>query len=254
MAKTLVSLVTGAASGLGKATVDRLVSEGYKVIMCDLATSSGKSVADSIGPNVKFVPTDVRSEADVQNAVDVCHELHGKLNLIVNCAGISVARKTYNFNKGSAHELQEFSNLMMVNVVGTFNVLRLAVGLMGKNEIDENGERGVIVNTSGFAAFDGQMGQVALSACHGAINSMTLPLARDMASQKIRHCTIAPGLFDTPLTQFLPDKVKSYFADMTPLPKRMGQPEEFANLVVSVVNNPFLNGEVIRLDGALRFI
>ncbi|XP_050542435.1 3-hydroxyacyl-CoA dehydrogenase type-2 [Daktulosphaira vitifoliae] len=253
MAKALVGLVTGAASGLGKATVNRLVNDGYKVIMCDLPTSSGNTIAGSLGSHVKFVPTDVRSETDVKKAVDTCQELYGKVNLIVNCAGISTARKTCNFNKGSPHDLQEFSNILMVNVVGSFNVIRLGAALMGKNEVDENDQRGVIINTSGFAAFDGQMGQAALAASHGALNSMTLTIARDMASQNIRHCTIAPGLFDTPLTDFLPEKVKSFFSDMTPFPKRLGKPEEFANLVVSIVNNPFLNAEVIRLDGALRF-
>lgn len=254
MSKTLISLVTGAASGLGKATVQRLVKDGHKVIMCDLASSQGKSVAETIGPNTNFIPTDVRSETDVQNAIDTCKNLHGKLDLIVNCAGISAARKVYNFNKGSAHELQEFIDVLMVNTVGSFNVIRLGVSLMGNNETDENGQRGVIINTSAYSAYDGQMGQVAFSASKGAISAMTLPIARDLASKGIRHCSIAPGLFNTPLMNHLPNKVQSYFADMTPFPKRLGQPEEFAYLVVSVLNNPFLNGEVIRLDGALRLI
>jgi len=254
MSKALVSLVTGAASGLGKATVERLVKDGYKVIMCDLQSSEGKSVAEKIGPNTHFVPTDVRSETDVQNAIDTCKQLHGKLNLIVNCAGISIARKVFNFNKGSAHSLEEFTDVLMVNTVGSFNVIRLGAALMGNNEIDKNGQRGVVINTSGYSAYDGQMGQVAFAASKGAISAMTLPLARDMASQGIRHCSIAPGLFDTPLINHLPDKVKNYFADMTPFPKRLGQPEEFANLVVSIVDNPFLNGEVIRIDGGIRFI
>lgn len=254
MSKALVSLVTGAASGLGKATVERLVKDGYKVIMCDLPTSQGKTVAETIGSAVNFVPTDVRSETDVQNAVDTCKQLHGKLDLIVNCAGVSVARKVFNFNKGSAHGLEEFTDVLAVNTIGSFNVIRLGVGLMGANEVDENGIRGVVINTSGYSAYDGQTGQVAFAASKGAIASMTLPLARDLSIQGIRHCSIAPGLFDTPILQHLPDKVRNYFADMTPLPKRLGRPEEFASLVVSIVNNPFLNGEVIRLDGALRFI
>lgn len=254
MSKTLVSLVTGAASGLGKATVERFVKDGHKVIMCDLPTSQGKSVAETIGPSASFVPTDVRSESDVQNAIDTCKNLHGKLDVIVNCAGVSVARKVYNFNKDSAHNLEEFTNVLMVNTVGSFNVIRLGAALMGANEPDENEQRGVMINTSGYSAFDGQMGQAAFAASKGAISAMTLPLARDMAVRGIRHCSIAPGLFDTPLTQYLPDKVKNYFADMTPCPKRLGHPDEFANLVMSIVNNPFLNGEVIRLDGAIRFI
>lgn len=254
MSKALVSLVTGAASGLGKATVERLVKDGYKVIMCDLPTSQGKNVSETLGSNTRFVPTDVRLEADVQNAVDICKTLHGKLDLIVNCAGISIARKVFNFNKNSAHSLDEFTEVLMVNIVGSFNVIRLGVALMGSNEINDNGQRGVVINTSGYSAYDGQMGQVAFSASKGAITAMTLPLARDMASQGIRHCSIAPGLFDTPLVQFLPNKVKNYFADMVPLPKRFGRPEEFADLVVSITNNPYLNGEVIRLDGGIRFI
>lgn len=254
MSKALVSLVTGAASGLGKATVERLVKDGHKVIMCDLPTSLGKTVSEEIGPNTNFVPTDVKSETDVQNAIDKCKELHGKLDLIVNCAGISVARKVFNFNKSSAHNLQEFTDVLMVNTVGSFNVIRLGVGLMGSNEIDENGLRGVVINTSGYSAYDGQMGQAAFAASKGAIASMTLPLARDLAVQGIRHCSIAPGLFDTPSINYLPKKVKDYFADMTLSPKRLGYPEEYANLVVSIVNNPFLNGEVIRLDGGIRFI
>jgi len=254
MSKALISLVTGAASGLGKATVERLVKDGHKVIMCDLPTSSGKSVAEIIGPNANFIPTDVRSENDVQNAIDKCKELHGKLDLIVNCAGISVARKIFNFNKGSPHSLEEFTNVLMVNTVGTFNVIRLGAALIGANEINEDGQRGVVINTSGYSAYDGQMGQVAFAASKGAIAAMTLPLSRDLASQGIRHCSIAPGLFDTPLIQHLPPKVKNYFADMTTFPKRLGKPEEFANLVVNIFNNPFLNGEVIRLDGAIRFI
>lgn len=254
MSKPLVSLVTGAASGLGKATVERLVKDGHKVIMCDLQTSQGKTVSETIGSNTEFVPTDVQSETDVQNAIDTCKKLHGKLDLIVNCAGRSAARKIFNFNKGSPHSLQEFIDILMVNTVGTFNVIRLGAALIGANETDENGQRGVVINTSAYSAYDGQMGQVAFAASKGAISAMTLPLARDLASQGIRHCSIAPGLFDTPLIQHLPKKVKDYFADMTPFPKRLGNPEEFANLVVNIVENPFLNGEVIRLDGGIRFI
>lgn len=254
MSKTLVGLVTGAASGLGKATVERLVKDGHKVIMCDLPSSQGKTVSEAIGPNTNFVPTDVRSETDVQNAIDTCKELHGKLDLIVNCAGRSVARKVFNFNKGSPHSLEEFTDVLMVNTVGTFNVIRLGAALIGANETDEYGQRGIVINTSGYSAYDGQMGQVAFSASKGAISAMTLPLARDMASQGIRSCSIAPGLFNTPLIQHLPNKVRNYFADMTPFPKRLGNPEEFANLIISIVDNPFLNGEVIRLDGGIRFI
>ncbi|XP_014258910.1 3-hydroxyacyl-CoA dehydrogenase type-2 [Cimex lectularius] len=250
--KNIVALVTGGASGLGKACVERISREGGRVVLCDLPTSKGATVAKETGPNVEFAPVDVTSEKDVEDAVALAKSKFGRLDCAVSCAGIGVAFKTYNFNKSLPHKLEDFTKVLMVNSVGTFNVIRLSVGLIGKNEPDENGSRGVIVNTASVAAYDGQIGQAAYSASKGAVVSMTLPIARDLASQGIRVCTIAPGLFDTPLLSSLPEKVRVFLATTIPHPQRLGHPDEFAMLVQSIVENPLLNGEVIRLDGALR--
>ncbi|CAG9816262.1 unnamed protein product, partial [Phaedon cochleariae] len=248
-----VSLVTGGASGLGKATVERLVQQGSKVVLCDLPASKGNEIAKSIGEDqVIFAPVNVTSEEDVKNALSLTKEKFGKLNSVVNCAGIGVAFKTYNFRKKSPHSLEDFTKVLMVNTVGTFNVIRLSVGLMGDNEPDQVGSRGVIVNTASIAAFDGQMGQAAYSASKGAIVGMTLPIARDLATDGIRVVTIAPGLFKTPLFDSLPEKVVAFLEKSVPFPSRLGYPEEYAQLVQSVIENPMLNGETIRLDGALR--
>lgn len=179
-------------------------------------------------------------------------EKFGKLNVTVNCAGTAIAHKTYNFNKNIPHQLDDFTKVLMVNTVGTFNVIRLAVELMSQNEPNEDGQRGVIVNTASVAAFDGQIGQAAYSASKAAIVGMTLPIARDLSTHGIRIVTIAPGLFDTPLLSQLPDKVRKFLEATIPFPQRLGKPEEFAQFVQSVVENPLLNGETIRLDGGLR--
>lgn len=252
MMKNIVTLVTGGASGLGRACAERISACGGRVLLCDLPTSKGESVAQEIGPAVTFAPVDVTSENDVKNALLIAKDKFGKLDCVVNCAGIGVAYKIYNFNKDVPHSLEDFTKVIMVNTVGTFNVIRLAVGLIGLNTPNEDGNRGVIINTSSVAAFEGQMGQVAYSASKGAIVGMTLPLARDLSTQGIRVVTIAPGLFDTPLLSSLPDKVRHFLAKSVPHPKRLGKPEEFALLVQSIIENPLLNGEVIRLDGALR--
>lgn len=251
--KNLVGLVTGGASGLGKATVERFVKEGGKVTLIDLPTSEGKTVSDKLGPeNCCFVPCDITNENDVANALAETKARFGRLDALVNCAGIGVAFKTYNFNKQHAHKLEDFVRVQMVNVCGTFNVSRLSVGLMGENEPDANGQRGVVINTASVAAFDGQMGQVAYAASKGAIVGMTLPMARDLAAYGIRVVTIAPGLFDTPLLASLPEKVRVYLAKTVPNPSRLGYPEEYAQLAQSIIENPMLNGETIRLDGAIR--
>ncbi|XP_023020368.2 hydroxysteroid 17-beta dehydrogenase 10 isoform X2 [Leptinotarsa decemlineata] len=253
MIKGAVSLVTGGASGLGKATVERLVQQGSRVVLCDLPTSKGNEIAKSIGEDkVIFAPVNVTSEEDVSNALSLTKEKFGKLDNVVNCAGIGVAFKTYNFNKKAPHKLEDFMKVVMTNTIGTFNVIRLSVGLIGDNEPDKNGGRGVIVNTASVAAFDGQMGQAAYSASKGAIVGMTLPIARDLASQGIRVVTIAPGLFNTPLFENLPEKVTAFLSKSVPFPQRLGYPDEFAQLVQSIIENPMLNGETIRLDGALR--
>lgn len=250
--KGLVGLVTGGASGLGRGTVERMVRRGARVVLLDLPSSSGEEVAKSLGDDCKFSPADVTSAEDVGKAVDLAVSSFGRLDVAVNCAGIGIAVKTYNFNKDRAHPLDAFQNVLVVNAVGSFNVIRLAAGAMGKNEPNPDGQRGVIVNTASVAAFDGQIGQAAYSASKGAIVGMTLPIARDLSSHGIRINTIAPGLYDTPLLASLPEKVRTFLARMVPFPQRLGNADEYAHLVQAIVENPMMNGEVIRLDGALR--
>jgi len=253
MLKGVVGLVTGGASGLGRATVERFVREGAKVTMCDLPTSQGAAVAAAINSeNCIFVPTDITKADDVENALAETKAKFGRLDATVNCAGIGVAFKVYNFNKNKAHSLEDFTKVQVVNVCGTFNVIRLAVGMMGANEPDDDNQRGVVINTASVAAFDGQMGQAAYSASKGAIVGMTLPLARDLSTQGIRVNTIAPGLFDTPLLAALPEKVRMFLAKTVPNPSRLGNPDEYAHLVQHIVLNKMMNGETIRLDGAIR--
>lgn len=220
--------------------------------MADLKTSKGSEVSKSLGNNVVFVPVDVTSEADVKSALDTAKSKFGHLDLTVNCAGTAVAFKTYNFNKNLPHSLEDFQRVIMINTVGTFNVIRLSVGLMGENQPNQDGQRGVIVNTASVAAFDGQIGQAAYSASKAAVAGMTLPIARDLSGQGIRICTIAPGLFDTPMLQALPDKVRTFLAKSIPFPQRLGNPDEYAQLVQAIYENPLMNGETIRIDGALR--
>jgi 3-hydroxyacyl-CoA dehydrogenase/3-hydroxy-2-methylbutyryl-CoA dehydrogenase len=252
MLKNVVGLVTGGASGLGKATVERFVREGAKVTLVDLPSSQGASVAEQLGENCLFAPTDITKTEDVEAALAQTKAKFGRLDATINCAGIGVAFRVYNFNKSLPHTLEDFTKVQMVNTVGTFNVIRLAAGLMGQNEPDQDGQRGVIVNTASVAAFDGQIGQVAYSASKGAIVVMTLPLARDLASVGIRVNTIAPGLFDTPLLASLPEKVRAFLAKTVPNPSRLGNPDEYAALVQHIVTNHMMNGETIRLDGAIR--
>ncbi|XP_039961819.1 3-hydroxyacyl-CoA dehydrogenase type-2 [Bactrocera neohumeralis] len=252
MIKNAVSLVTGGASGLGRATVERLARQGARVVLADLSSSKGSEVAREIGDNVIFVPVDVTSEKDVQSAVQTAKEKFGRLDLAVNCAGTATAVKTYNFNKDVPHRLEDFTRVLMVNTAGTFNVIRLAAGVMGVNEPNKDGQRGVIINTASVAAYDGQIGQAAYSASKAAVVGMTLPIARDLSTQGIRVCTIAPGLFNTPMLQALPEKVRTFLAKSIPFPQRLGDPSEYAHLVQSIYENPLLNGETIRIDGALR--
>uniref|UniRef100_A0A3Q3X4I2 3-hydroxyacyl-CoA dehydrogenase type-2 n=1 Tax=Mola mola TaxID=94237 RepID=A0A3Q3X4I2_MOLML len=220
-----------------KRVAARLVKNGASAVILDLPTSDGAALAASLGDRCAFAPANVTSEADVQAAVSLAREKYGKLDLAVNCAGIAVAVKTYNLKKDVPHSLEDFQRVINVNIAGTFNVIRLAVGAMGKNEPDADGHRGCIINTASVAAFDGQVGQAAYSASKGGIVGMTLPIARDLAPMGIRVVTIAPGLFSTPLLAGLPEKVRSFL---------------FAHLVTSLAENPMINGEVIRLDGAIR--
>lgn len=253
MLKNAVTLVTGGASGLGRATVERLVQQGSKVVICDLPNSKGSELSKSIGEsNTLFCPVDVTSESDVQAALDATKKQFGKLDSVVNCAGIAVAFKTYNFNKKLPHKLEDFAKVINVNVIGTFNVARLSVGLIGDNDPNQDGQRGVIINTASIAGYEGQMGQTAYASSKAAIIGLTLPMARDLSSHGIRVCTIAPGLFETPLLASLPDKVRAFLAKSVPFPQRLGNPTEYAMLVQNIIENPLLNGETIRLDGALR--
>lgn len=243
-----VALVTGGASGLGLATTERLVKAGASVVVLDLPSSQGAAVAERLGGEVRFAPADVTSEADVLAALDVAAEL-GPLRVVVNCAGMGVAGKTV--GKGGPAPLEGFVRTVTVNLIGTFNVIRLAAARIVETEPVE-GERGVVVNTASVAAYEGQVGQAAYSASKGGIVGMTLPIARDLADRLVRVVTIAPGLFETPLLGGLDDRVKSSLEAMVPHPSRLGRPEEYAALVEHVVENAMLNGETIRLDGAIR--
>jgi len=243
-----VALVTGGASGLGLAAATELVSAGAAVVLVDLPSSPGAQAAEGLGSDAVFVPTDVTDEASVQAAVERASGL-GPLRVAVNCAGIGTPGRV--LGKGGPLPLEQFARVVTVNLVGTFNVIRLAAAAMAA--IDPvDGERGVVVNTASAAAFDGQIGQAAYSASKGGVVGMTLPVARDLADKLIRVMTIAPGLFDTPMLQGLPEPARQSLAAQVPMPSRLGQPSEFAALVRHICENPMLNGEVIRLDGAIR--
>jgi len=242
------ALVAGGASGLGEATARGLVEAGAAVTIADLNAEKGKALAAELGAT--FVPADVTDEAAVSSAVESAASHDGGLRISVCCAGIGWAERVA--HKGGPHNLEFFSNVVKVNLIGTFNVLRLAAAAMSENESDEEGERGVCVNTASIAAYDGQIGQIAYSASKGGIVGMTLPAARDMAKRGVRVNTIAPGLFDTPLLAALPEEARTALGEGIPFPSRLGRPEEYARLVTQIVANPMLNGETIRLDGALR--
>ena len=243
------ALVTGGASGLGRATVEELVSAGANAVICDLPKSDGDLLASQIGDRVSFAPADVTDADQVQAAIDRAVERFGGLHIAVNCAGIGWAQRTT--SRSGPHDLKYFELVIRVNLIGTFNVIRLAATQMSAQEpVGE--ERGVIVNTASIAAFDGQIGQAAYSASKGGVVAMTLPVARDLAPRLIRVATIAPGTFDTPMLAGLPQEHRDKLAADIPHPQRLGQPAEFARLVRHIVENPMINGETIRLDGALR--
>jgi NAD(P)-dependent dehydrogenase (short-subunit alcohol dehydrogenase family) len=244
------AMITGGASGLGLATAGRLHAAGAAVVLLDLPRSNGAAEAERLGDRAAFAAGDVTSEADVQAALDVATALAGEVpRIVVNCAGIGNAARTA--GRDGPFPLDAFARVVGVNLIGTFNVIRLAAFRMSQAE-EVDGERGVIVNTASVAAFDGQIGQAAYSASKGGIVGMTLPIARDLARLKIRVMTIAPGLFETPLLGNLsPEQIKS-LGDQVPHPARLGQPGEYAALAAHIVENPMLNGETIRLDGAIR--
>jgi NAD(P)-dependent dehydrogenase (short-subunit alcohol dehydrogenase family) len=243
-----VAVVTGAASGLGLATARALHAAGAGVVLLDLPGSAGARVAGELGERAVFAPGDVTSEQDVAAALDAADAL-GPLRVAVSCAGIGGAGRTV--GRGGPFPLADFARVVQVNLIGTFNVIRLAAERMGRTE-PVGGERGVIVNTASIAAFDGQIGQAAYSASKGGIVGLTLPVARDLAGQLIRVVTIAPGLFDTPLLAGLPEEATIALGAQVPHPSRLGDPAEYAALVGHVVANPMLNGTTIRLDGAIR--
>ncbi len=246
---TSVALVTGGASGLGLATARRLVDEGGKVVIVDLPGSDGASVAADLGAAATFVPADVTDSDAVGEAVATAAEL-GHLNVAVNCAGIGPPARVLS-RDGTPADLDSFRKVVEVNLIGSFNVIRLAAAQMVQHD-PQGEERGVIVNTASAAAFDGQIGQAAYAASKGGIVGMTLPIARDLADKRIRVVTIAPGLFRTPLLMGLPEEALDSLGAQVPHPSRLGEPEEYARLVAAIVDNPMLNGETIRLDGAIR--
>jgi NAD(P)-dependent dehydrogenase (short-subunit alcohol dehydrogenase family) len=248
--KDAVFIVTGGASGLGEASGRALASAGARVVIADLQAERGEALARELGAAARFVRTDVASEADGQAAVDTALRTFGGLRGLVNCAGIATAGRTV--GKKGPHPLDSFARTITVNLVGTFNMIRLAAAAMARGAPDEGGERGVIVNTASVAAFDGQVGQAAYSASKGGIVGMTLPIARDLSRDGIRVMTIAPGIFETPMMDSMSDEVRESLGKMVPFPSRLGRPAEYAALVVHIAENAMLNGEVIRLDGAIR--
>ncbi len=244
------ALVTGGASGLGLATVEELVRAGANVTIVDLPSSDGKAVVDRLGSSTMFAPADVTSSDEVAAAIANTVNEFGQLHIAVNCAGVGFPGRVLT-RDGDPIDLERFEFVVRVNLIGTFNVIRFAAAQMARQE-PEGDERGVIVNTASIAAFDGQIGQAAYAASKGGIAGMTLPIARDLAGKLIRCVAIAPGTFDTPMLAGLPDEARAKLAEAIPHPHRLGRPQEFAHLVRHIVWNPMLNGEVIRLDGALR--
>jgi NAD(P)-dependent dehydrogenase (short-subunit alcohol dehydrogenase family) len=242
--------VTGGGSGLGAATARLLAANGANVVLADVDEEAGEEIASEIGSGAKFIRTDVPDEGSVQDALNSVVETFGSLNGVVNCAGIGPAARLV--GRKGVHDLGLFTKTVEINLVGTFNVIRLAAVKLAKNEPGEDGERGVIVNTASVAAYDGQIGQAAYAASKGGVVSMTLPVARELASSGIRVVTIAPGIFETPMLAALPDDAKDSLGKQVPFPPRLGRPEEYAALAKHVVENQMLNGEVIRLDGAIR--
>lgn len=243
-------IVTGGASGLGEACVRSLSERGANVAIFDFANEAGKKLAASLGANVIFVHTDVTSDESVQNAINATMAAFSGINVVINCAGVGDPGKV--LSKKGPMPLSNFIRVVHINLVGTFNVIRLAVEQMVKNTPNGDGERGVVINTASAAAFDGQIGQPAYSASKAGVVGMTLPLARECAEYGIRVMTIAPGLFNTPMMAGLPEAARDALAKMPPFPKRLGQPQEYARLAQHIIENTMLNGEVIRLDGALR--
>ena len=245
-----VSLITGGASGLGAATARHLVALGGRVLIADLNEAAGTALAAELEAAARYVKCDVASESDAQNAVDRAIKEFGALQFAINCAGIGTPAKV--LGKEGPLALSAFSRVIQINLIGSFNILRLAAHAMSTQPPNEEGERGVIINTASVAAFDGQIGQPAYAASKAGVVGMTLPVARELARYGIRVMTIAPGLFETPMMAGLPKEVQESLGKTVPFPSRLGRPSEYAQLVQSIIENPMLNGETIRLDGALR--
>ena len=245
-----VFLVTGAGSGLGAATARTLAAAGAKVVLADVNREAGAGLAAELGANACFVATDVADEASAVNAVNTANSVFCGLHGLVNCAGVAPAEKVV--GRDGAHRLETFARTININLVGTFNMIRLAAEAMMRGEPDAGGERGVIVNTASVAAFEGQLGQAAYAASKGGIVALTLPVARELARSGIRCVTIAPGIMETPMLLGMAPEVQESLGKMVPFPSRMGRPAEFAALVRHIAENSYLNGEVIRLDGAIR--
>jgi 3-hydroxyacyl-CoA dehydrogenase/3-hydroxy-2-methylbutyryl-CoA dehydrogenase len=248
--KNSVAVVTGGASGLGEACVRNLNKLGAKVAIFDFVAERGEKIAAELGKDVIFAHTDVADDAGVQAAIKKTMDAFGAIHIAINCAGGAAPMKV--LSRKGPMPLAAFNRTIQINLVGTFNVIRLAVEQMVKNEPQEDGEKGVIINTASVAAFDGQIGQADYSASKGGIVGMTLPIARECAEYGIRVMTIAPGLFNTPLLQGLPEAARESLGKMVPFPQRLGYPQEYAQLVQHIIENRMLNGEVIRLDGAIR--
>ena len=245
-----VAIVSGGASGLGEATIRALLAAGGRAVILDRPDSAGERLAGELGTAAAFAPGDVTREADVAAAVGRASERFGAVHVAISCAGVGAAMRTV--TKDGPMPLALFARVVDINLIGTFNVIRLAAAAMARNQPNADGERGVIVNTASAAAFDGQIGQAAYSASKGGVVGLTLPVARDLAGLGIRCVTIAPGTFDTPMLAMLPEAQRQALAAQIPFPSRLGRPAEFAALVRHIVENPVLNGETIRLDGALR--
>lgn len=245
-----VFLITGGASGLGAATARMVVAGGGRVVLADLDEAKGQALAAELAGNAYFVRTDVTDEASAKAAVAAADERFGRLDVLVNCAGVAPAEKIV--GKEGPHRLESFARTIQINLIGTFNLMRLAAARMSANEPNAEGERGVIVNTASVAAFDGQIGQAAYAASKGGVVSLTLPAARELARWGIRVMAIAPGIMETPMLLGMPTDVQESLGKMVPFPPRMGRPAEYAVLVRHIVENVYLNGEVIRLDGAIR--
>jgi len=243
-------IVTGGASGLGEATAKVLAESGANVVIADLQPEKGQALAQGLGKQARFIRADVTSEDDGKAVVALALKEFGALNGLVNCAGIAVAEKTV--GKNGPHALASFTRCVTVNLIGTFNMIRIAADTMVKGTPNAAGERGVIVNTASVAAYDGQIGQAAYSASKGGIVGMTLPIARDLSRDGIRVCTIAPGIFETPMMHGLSKEVQEALGKMVPFPSRLGRPSEYAALARHIIENEMLNGETIRLDGAIR--